>query len=152
MHDYPLKQRTIGHVLADKARRVGDRTWLIYGRDRYSYAKAHDLSNRYANSFRALGIGKGDHVPVMLPNCPEFIWTIWGLAKLGAVTARLNTAARGELLRYFINQSDWSCVVVPPEWAARLAEALGAEHQVRAFLTLGGAGSRLADTGRSCID
>jgi len=44
MHDYPLKQRTIGHVLADKARRVGDRTWLIFGRDRYSYARAHDLS------------------------------------------------------------------------------------------------------------
>ncbi|HEY2609191.1 MAG TPA: AMP-binding protein, partial [Reyranella sp.] len=102
MHDYPLKQRTIGHVLADKARRVGDRTWLIYGRDRYSYARAHDLSNRYANGFRALGIGKGDHVAVMLPNCPEFIWTIWGLAKLGAVAVPLNTAARGELLRYFI--------------------------------------------------
>ena len=109
MHDYPLKQRTIGHLLADKARRVGDRTWLIFGEQRYSYAQAHDLSNRYANGFRALGIGKGDHVAVMLPNCPEFIWTIWGLAKLGAVAVPLNTAARGELLRYFITQSDSIC-------------------------------------------
>ena len=39
-------------------------------------------------------------------NCPEFIWTIWGLGKLGAVTVPLNTAARGELLKYFITQSD----------------------------------------------
>ena len=58
--------------------------------------------------FARLGIRKGDHVAVMLPNCPEFIWTIWGLGKLGAVTVPLNTAARGELLRYFITQSDSS--------------------------------------------
>jgi crotonobetaine/carnitine-CoA ligase len=152
MHDYPLKQRTIGHVLADKARRVGDRTWLIYGRDRYSYAKAHDLSNRYANGFRALGIGKGDHVAVMLPNCPEFIWTIWGLAKLGAIAVPLNTAARGELLRYFITQSDSISAVVANEWAARVAEALGGEHKVGSFATLGGGGAELAGLGRPVVD
>src|SRR3981081_3184366 len=151
MHDYPLKQRTIGHLLADKARRVGDRTWLIFGEQRYSYAQAHDLSNRYANGFRKLGVRKGDHVAVMLPNCPEFIWTIWGLAKLGAVTVPLNTAARGELLRYFITQSDSCCVVVSAEWADRVAEALGAEHQVRAFCTLGGAGARFSNCGKICV-
>jgi carnitine-CoA ligase len=152
MHDYPLKQRTIGHLLADKAGRVGDRTWLIFGDQRYSYAQAHDLSNRYANGFRALGIGKGDHVAVMLPNCPEFIWTIWGLAKLGAVTVPLNTAARGELLRYFVTQSDSCCVVVAAEWADRMAEALGTEHRVRALLTLGGGGSRLTECGVAIAD
>jgi crotonobetaine/carnitine-CoA ligase len=152
MHDYPLKQRTIGHLLADKARRVGDRTWLIFGDQRYSYAQAHDLSSRYANGFRDLGVRKGDHVAVMLPNCPEFIWTIWGLAKLGAVAVPLNTAARGELLRYFITQSDSICVVVSAEWAERVAEALGADHQVRAFLTLGDAETRLADGGATCGD
>src|SRR5689334_22152409 len=152
MHDYPLKQRTIGHVLADKARRQGDRTWLIYGQDRYSYAAAHDLSNRYANGFRELGVASGDHVAVMLPNCPEFIWTIWGLAKLGAVAVPLNTAARGELLRYFIGQSDSIAVVVAVEWAARVAEALGHDHAIRSFVTLGGAGTELAGLGRPVSD
>jgi crotonobetaine/carnitine-CoA ligase len=152
MHDYPLKQRTIGHVLADKARRVGGRTWLIFGPDRYSYAEAHDLSNRYANGFRTLGIGKGDHVAVMLPNCPEFIWTIWGLGKLGAVAVPLNTAARGELLRYFITQSDAVAAVVSVEWTARVAEALTGEHKVRSFVALGGGEAELAALGRPVVD
>jgi carnitine-CoA ligase len=152
MHDYPLKQRTIGHVLADKAARVGDRTWLIYGEQRFSYAQAHDLSNRYANGFLQRGVRKGDHVAVMLPNCPEFIWTIWGLGKLGAVTVPLNTAARGELLRYFITQSDSSYVVVSAELADRVAESLGAADQVRSFFTLGGAGSRLPECGKPCVE
>jgi carnitine-CoA ligase len=151
MYDYPLKLRTIGHLLADKAARVGDRTWLIFGGQRYSYAQAHEITNRYANGFRAQGIRKGDHVAVMLPNCPEFIWTIWGLGKIGAVTVPLNTAARGELLRYFITQSDSTYAVVGAEWADRVAEALGTEHRVRTLFTLGGAG-KLADCGRPCVD
>src|SRR5437868_6213598 len=56
MYDYPLKQRTIGRLLADKAKRIGGRTWLIYGEEKYSYAQAHDISNRYANGFADLGI------------------------------------------------------------------------------------------------
>jgi crotonobetaine/carnitine-CoA ligase len=152
MHDYPLKQRTIGHLLADKAKRIGDRTWLIYGDQRYSYAQAHDLSNRYANGFAKLGIRKGDHVAVMLSNCPEFIWTIWGLGKLGAVTVPLNTAARGDLLRYFITQSDSCCIVVASEWADRVAEAIGAGSGMRAFVTLGDAGTALAGLGSPLVD
>src|SRR3984885_5694993 len=150
MHDYPLKQRTIGHLLSDKAARVGDSTWLIFGGQHFTYAQAQDLSNRYANGFRECGVGKGDHVAVMMANCPEFIWTIWGLGKLGAVTVPLNTAARGDLLRYFITQSDCIGVVVSAELSERVAEALGTDHRVRTFLTLGGA-ERLAACGGACV-
>jgi len=152
MYDYPLKQRTIGRLLADKARRIGDRAWLIYGGEKYSYAQAHDISNRYANGFADLGIRKGDHVAIMMPNCPEFIWTIWGLGKLGAVTVPLNTAARGDLLRYFVTQSDSCVVVVASEWADRMAEALAGENNIRAFITHGGAGTKLAGLGKPLVD
>lgn len=152
MHDYPLKQRTIGRLLAEKAGRIADRTWLIYGGQRYSYAQAHDISNRYANGFAELGIRKGDHVAVMLPNCPEFIWAIWGLGKLGAVTVPLNTASKGDLLRYFVTQSDSCCVVVAAEWADRMAEALEGGNSIRAFVTLDGVGTRLAALGKPLVD
>ncbi len=152
MRDYALKHRTIGHVLADKAARVGDSTWLLYGGQRFTYAQAHELSNRYANGFRALGIGKGDHVAVMLSNCPEFLWTVWGLGKLGAVAVPLNTAARGELLRYFITQSDSRNVVVAGDLAARVAEALAGGHTLQAFVHLGDCGGALDGLGASIVD
>jgi carnitine-CoA ligase len=152
MYDYPLKQRTIGRLLADKARRIGDRTWLIFGEEKYTYAEAHDISNRYANGFADLGIRKGDHVAIMMPNCPEFIWTIWGLSKLGAVSVPLNTAARGDLLRYFVTQSDSCMVVVGSDWADRMAEALAGESNVRAFVTHGDTGTKLAGLGKPLVD
>jgi crotonobetaine/carnitine-CoA ligase len=121
MHDYALEDRSIGRILAEKAARVPDRPFLLWGDQRYRYADLERLTNRYANGFAAQGIGFGDHVAVMLPNTPEFLWVIWGLGKIGAVAVPINTAAKGEMLRYFIDQSDASCVLVDDEWAERAA-------------------------------
>lgn len=121
MKDYATAERTIAHILADKAATVGARPWLQWQGVTHDYAALERMTNRYAHSLRSLGIGRGDHVVVMLPNGPEFMWLIWGLGKIGAVAVPLNTAAKGELLRYFIEQSDSSWVVVDAEFASRVA-------------------------------
>src|SRR5690606_39182274 len=120
IHDYPLEQRTIGRILAEKANRIPDRTFLRFQGADYTYAQLERLTNRYANGYAARNIGFGDHVAVMLPNCPEFFWTVWGLGKIGAVAVPLNTAAKGEMLRYFIDHSDASVLIVDDEWADRI--------------------------------
>ncbi len=106
MRDYPLEDRTIGRILADKARTVGDRPFLLFDGHRRTYAEAHALTNSYAEGFRRAGIGRGDHVALLLDNRPELLWAIWGLGKLGAVAVPLNTAAKGDLLVYLLDQSD----------------------------------------------
>lgn len=137
MRVYPLEERTIGRILADKAERNGARTWLIWQDRRYSYQDLEVLTNRYAHGFASLGIRKGDHVAVMLPNCPEFFWVVWGLGKIGAVAVPINTAAKGELLRYFIDQSDSQWVAVGEEWAERLAAVAPQLPKVIGCLYLG---------------
>ena len=104
--DYDLADRTIGHILADKARRIGDRPFLTCDDRRFTYADAHAMTNRYAEGFRRAGIGRGDHVALMLGDRPELLWAIWGLGAMGAVAVPLNTAARGDLLVYLLDQSD----------------------------------------------
>ncbi len=133
-HDYPLHHRTIGRVLADKADRIGSRTFLLWQGRHFTYAEVESMTNRYANGFAELGIQHGDHVAVMMANCPEFLWVVWGLGKLGAVAVPLNTAAKGELLRYFIDQSDAVCVVVDAPWCDRFEAISGAIPKVRHFI------------------
>lgn len=137
MRVYQLEERTIGRILADKAERVGIRPWLLWKDRRYTYADLERYTNRYANSFASLGVRKGDHVAVMLPNCPEFFWTVWGLGKLGAVAVPINTAAKGELLRYFIDQSDSAWMVVDEEWAERVAAIADQLPKINGYLYLG---------------
>jgi crotonobetaine/carnitine-CoA ligase len=121
MHHYVLEDRTIGRVLADKADRIGQRPFLLWRDERYTYADADRMTSRYANGFAARGIGRGDHVAILMANCPEFLWVLWGLGRLGAVAVPVNTAARGDMLRYFLAQSDASCVVVDDAWLERVA-------------------------------
>ncbi len=141
MSDYPslpvryaLEERTIGRILADKARRIPQHTFLIWQDQRYTYAQLESLTNRYANGFSARGIQHGDHVAVMMPNGPEFYWVVWGLAKLGAVGVPLNTAAKGDMLRYFVDQSDSICMVVDQQWLDRLAPLVRDLPKVKQYL------------------
>ena len=121
MRDYALNERTMGRILAEKAARIPEHTFLIWQGRHWSYGELEAMTNRYAHGFEALGIGHGDHVAVMLPNCPEFFWVCWGLGKIGAVAVPINTAAKAEMLRYFVDQSDATCVVVDDEWVDRVA-------------------------------
>jgi carnitine-CoA ligase len=141
MQDLPLIQRTIGHVLAAKATTNGDRTCLIWGERRISYTEMHALTNRYANGFRAAGVAKGDHVAVMLGNCPEFLFVVWGLGKIGAVAVPLNTAAKGDLLSYYLTQSDSTWLVTETDFAARLADVLAGKPALKGVFSLGDAGA-----------
>ena len=134
---YDLEERTIGRILADKAERVGARPWLLWKDAVYTYADLERMTNRYANGFSSLGVKKGDHVAVMLPNCPEFFWVIWGLGKIGAVAVPINTAAKGEMLRYFIDQSDCSSLVVDEEFVERVTAVAEQLSKVKRYLYLG---------------
>ena len=122
--DYPLHERTIGRVLADKADTIGHRPLLRWEGRVFSYGEAEAITNRYANGLLARGIGHGDHVAVMMDNQPGFLWLVWALGKIGAVAVPLNTAARGEMLRYFLEQSDATAMAVDAQWLDRL-RALG---------------------------
>jgi crotonobetaine/carnitine-CoA ligase len=137
MRDYPLEERTIGRILADKAQRIPGKTFLLWQGRAYSYAELETITNRYANGFAAQGIGHGDHVAVLLPNCPEFFWVMWGLGKIGAVAVPVNTAAKGEILRYFVDQSDASCVVVDNEFIDRVGAIADKLPKVRQFFYRG---------------
>ena len=57
MKEYPLADRTIGSILAEKAERIPKRTWLLWQHERYTFADAEAMTNRYANGFAALGVG-----------------------------------------------------------------------------------------------
>jgi long-chain acyl-CoA synthetase len=47
-------------------------------------------SDALAASLAAMGIGKGDRVAIMLPNCPQYIIAAFGILRLGAVIVNVN--------------------------------------------------------------
>jgi carnitine-CoA ligase len=134
VRDYDLADRTIGAILADKAARIPDRTFLTCDDRRFTYAQTHRLTNAYAEGFRRAGIGRGDHVALLLGNRPELLWAIWGLGKLGAVAVPLNTSARGDLLVYLLDQSGSVLLVAEDDARDRVDPAVARVPAIREVL------------------
>ncbi|KEF37835.1 acyl-CoA synthetase (AMP-forming)/AMP-acid ligase II [Schinkia azotoformans MEV2011] len=87
----------------------GEKTVLIFhGCDdkiqEFSYQHFNEEINKTANLFLDLGIQKGDKVAIQLYNCPEFLMSWFGLAKIGAIMVPLNTQLTQEECEYIIKK------------------------------------------------
>ncbi|TNE34608.1 MAG: ATP-dependent acyl-CoA ligase, partial [Alphaproteobacteria bacterium] len=109
--DLPSEIKTLGQVLRYKAEKNGGKVYLRFEGREYSYREVHEISNRLGNSLRALGVGRGDHVAFLMDNKPELLFLYFALAKIGAVSVPVNTAAKGELLVYYLTQSDSTVLI-----------------------------------------
>lgn len=124
MIDIPMRARTLGRLVADKAELNGDRAFLRFEDQVLSYGELHVRSNRLANGLARIGVAKSSHVAIMVDNKPELILLYVALAKLGAVAVPINTAAKGELLAYYLTQSASTFLVIDAAYVGRL-EPLG---------------------------
>jgi crotonobetaine/carnitine-CoA ligase len=139
MRDLPIPQRTFQRLLAAKAASNGDKTFILYDDRRISYAELDLITNRVANGFARLGVKRGDHVAFLLNNSPEVLLVYFGLFKLGAVVVPLNVAARGELLVYFLAQSDATMLVADAGLVERYSNVQERLPRIRHLVILGDA-------------
>jgi malonyl-CoA/methylmalonyl-CoA synthetase len=96
-----------------------------------SYGDLSDISGRYANALRTVGVEFGDRVAVQVDKSPECVLLYLACLRLGAVYLPLNQAYTLAELEYFIGDSEPRVVVCAPERAgeiAALAERLGVDQ------------------------
>ena len=55
-----------------------------------TFRELKGLSDRFAASLKDLGVGKGDRVGIMLPNCPQYMISAFAVLRIGAVVVNLN--------------------------------------------------------------
>ncbi|HJP95683.1 MAG TPA: ATP-dependent acyl-CoA ligase [Pyrinomonadaceae bacterium] len=123
MRDLPAKERTLGRVLEEQAAAHDTRQFLNFkGSLSVSYRQLNEKANQYANAFLRHGITKDTKVAIMLPNCPEYLYSWFGLAKIGAVIVPVNTAQKGELLQYILDRSDSEAIVTDDALLNRIRE------------------------------
>ncbi|MGB6161108.1 MAG: AMP-binding protein [Pseudonocardiaceae bacterium] len=102
--DVPLLGETIGDNFDGTAARFGDREALVdcpSGR-RLTYSQLRAEVDALAHGLLAAGIGKGDRVGIWAPNCPEWLFTQYATAKIGAILVTINPAYRTSELEYVL--------------------------------------------------
>jgi crotonobetaine/carnitine-CoA ligase len=102
----------LGNMLKQAAGKYPGSTYFWFEGKGYTYAQVLEQSRRVAHGFAAMGVKKGDHVAILMENCPEFIFTWFGLSLLGAIEAPFNPFHKGNILEYLINYSDAEILVI----------------------------------------
>ncbi|WP_053146051.1 long-chain-acyl-CoA synthetase [Pseudomonas sp. P97.38] len=94
----PTQPCGLGWCFEQAAQRNPRGAALLYGDTVLSYAQVNEQANRIAHYLLAQGIGKGDCVAVFIENRPQLLITVLAVAKVGAVSAMVNTAQVGDAL------------------------------------------------------
>lgn len=129
----------VGRALADRAIECPERLLLSFKDQRFSYRDINARANRVARGFRSLGVRPGDNVCLMLPNCPEFIFTWMGLAKLGAVTVPINPEYKAKGLLHLISLSGANILMIHTQYSAQVAEIAADLPMVKRLVFVPGA-------------
>ena len=75
-----------GEMLWESAQRFPERTAVIFQGQRFSYRELDGLASSFANALATLGVKKGDRVALYMTNRPEYIISLYGIARLGKAT------------------------------------------------------------------
>ena len=113
----------VGKILAEQARVRPEAPLIQFESGHmHSYAEAHALGNRAGNGYAGVGVGFGDNVAVMLNNRLEYLWSWFGLSRIGGVLVGINTALKGTFLTHVLTNTKARIGVFEPEYLPWLAE------------------------------
>ncbi len=115
---------TIDGLLAERARTHGDTAFLRFTSGDLTFADVDERVSRLAGGLRSLGIGRGDTVPVLLPNSPGFVIAWLALCRLGAVACLVNTAFKGPALAHALAATGARWIVEHPSVATAVDAVL----------------------------
>jgi len=111
----PSQIYTVGDRLEARAAEGPDRVFLLFEDRTLSYSDFNAAANRGAHAAIESGWVTGDVVALLMDNRPEFLITWFGLAKVGVVTALLNTHTRGPLLSHALDATGAQRLIVGSE-------------------------------------
>lgn len=115
----------LARTLEETAVRYRKREAVRFENRVYTYQELDEEASRVAGGLASLGIGKGDRVAVMLPNIPEFVFSFFGIQKLGAVAVPFNTMYKGREISFILRDSGAKAIICLSNFSPLIQEIQG---------------------------
>lgn len=115
----------------------GDRLFLDFSGDSYTYGDVERESARLARGLREHGVTAGDAVASLLDNGPDPVLLMFAVHRLGAIYVPINTAFKGEYLRHQLADCGARIVVTEADYAERVFAASEGTPETQTLLYRG---------------
>ncbi|ACN14112.1 AcsL2 [Desulforapulum autotrophicum HRM2] len=107
-------ETTIGNIVDILAENIGDNSGLEYNSlgIKYTFKEFRGVCDKVAKGLMALGIQRGEKIAIWANNVPEWVYTQYGSARMGAVLVTVNTSYKSAELEYLLEQSDSTTLIL----------------------------------------
>ena len=114
---------SLRELLEARARASPDTVFLFSERDgrRFTYGEFDGAVNRTANMLSAHGVGRGDVVSLLMPNCAEYVVAYFACFKLGALAGPVNSLLKPEEIAYVVGNSEAKLLLAGSEFLPNVA-------------------------------
>lgn len=126
---HPFMEMDMPLLIRRSAEAHGDRTLMIWQafdteERRWTYAQVWKETLRIAQTFKELGVKRGDAIILHLENSPESVLTWLACAAIGAIAVTTNARCAGEELAYFAEKAGARGIVTQPAMEELVREHL----------------------------
>ena len=125
---------TLGGHLHETAKRLPDKTALIWGGTQLTYREFDEQTTRLALGLQARGIKKGDRVALHMRNTIELSLAFFGCFKIGAIAVPVNDRLKTDEIAYMLQHSEARMYIGEPELYQRVEPARDSIPHVGQFL------------------
>ena len=92
-----------------------DKTAVVHGDRRYTYAELEERVNRLSSRLKEEGLQKGDRVAFLCPNIPPMLEAHFGVPAAGYVLVAINTRLGKDEVKYIVEHSGSKMVFADAE-------------------------------------
>ncbi|MCK9216183.1 MAG: AMP-binding protein [Rhodoferax sp.] len=117
-----LRSFTLHDLITRNARWYGSSTALVFGDQRVTHDQYAGRTARLAAGLAAAGVGQGDRLAILAPNCLEYVDLFGAAARLGAIVVPINWRLSAEEVAYVIEDVTPRVLIVADEFKALLPQ------------------------------
>jgi long-chain acyl-CoA synthetase len=102
---------TLTQVLEESVSRWPDNMAISYYDEKWTYSELKEQVDAFASALQQIGVQKGDRVALMLPNCPQYIVSYYGVLSVGGVIVQINPMFTERELHYMMEDSGAETII-----------------------------------------
>jgi fatty-acyl-CoA synthase len=131
-----LRRQTLADLLRRTARRFPNKTAIICGDTRWSYAEFDAVCDRLAAGLAARGVAKGARVAILSRNSHAFAALRFALARLGAVLVPINFMLKPEEAAFILKHAGAEMLATDTGLAEVARTAASLDTKIRELIWL----------------
>ncbi|MBW0020131.1 MAG: AMP-binding protein [Mycobacterium sp.] len=120
--DFGVESFTVPAVLDRRAEQCPDRVMMSIAGIDVTFEQMRQRSRAAAGVLTGLGVGRGETVALFTATCPEWVYFWLAAARIGALSAAVNAASKGDFLRHALSLSRAKAIITDAERRPRVEE------------------------------